>query len=44
MADLLTVAGGLLVAILVVGGIAYLALGDSLDPDAENGTESREEI
>lgn len=31
MADIVTVAGGLLVTMLAVGGIAYLALGGDLD-------------
>lgn len=31
MADIVTVAGGLLVTMFAVGGIAYLALGGDLD-------------
>lgn len=42
MADLVTVAGGLLVAMLVVGGIVYLVLGDSIDFEWGGKDKTRE--
>jgi len=36
MADIITVAGGLLVTMLAVGGIAYVALGGDVDFEWES--------